>query len=762
MLGLGIGLVTAVFTFVNVTLFQPWRVPDPDSLQFVRPQGRIGGDFNVISMPEYQYIRNRSRTMRHLSVTVRGGRSRVFYDADAFESVGVLTVSANYFEAMGLQMAAGRTFLQQEDSSPHPTNVVIISERLWAERFGGAPDIIGRSVRIERTALTVVGVAPRNFVDGHGPGTEVWRVLGLGAYQDPRHRTFPHSTLGRLADGSSDEEAAAELALLSAQFRAEHQLPEMAFVLVDTRPVSTGGIGERGQVAGLVFIALLLVQLLACANVGNLLLARALARQREVAVRMSLGAGRWRIVRQLFTEALVLALIAGGVGLALSAVVPAVAVSLGLPWIGSASRFTPTGETLAFIVGLSFLTAVAAGLTPALRATRVSLSSITAERHGQTAGTARLRRALLAAQISLATLLLMGAGLLTRGISKVSDAGPGFAIGEFQEVNIEFPAGAQIPRRRALYEPLYEATRGDDWPALAMGETRPIVDDRYGIPLRTTPTAPVQMVARRGISPDYFDTLGIQLLAGRAPAMDDDHREIVLNRSTAELLWPGESPIGKTLISGMRSDDWKTHIVVGVAPDLPLRSLARTEPVAYLTSQLVSDVLLVRSLDPAAVIRLRELASRIDPEVTVTSRPLNDLVADALYAARVGSWVAWGIGAVGLLLASIGAFGVFAYAVEERRREIGIRMAMGAQAAQVIRLVLRTTQSSVLMGLGAGVVLTAVAAPLLRSYLYGLSPFDPVAYLQVSGLLLAAALMATWIPARRATRINPAITLRAD
>jgi ABC-type lipoprotein release transport system permease subunit len=184
--------------------------------------------------------------------------------------------------------------------------------------------------------------------------------------------------------------------------------------------------------------------------------------------------------------------------------------------------------------------------------------------------------------------------------------------------------------------------------------------------------------------------------------------------------------------------------------------------VAYLTSQLVSDVLVIRGLDAAVVVRLRELLSRIDPEVTITSRPLSDLVADALYTARIGSRVAWAIGAIGLILASIGAFGVFAYAVEERRREIGIRMAMGAQATEIIRLVLRTTRGAVLTGLGTGVVLAAIAAPLLRNYLYGLSPFDPVAYLQVAAILLTAALLATWIPARRAARIDPAETLRAD
>jgi predicted lysophospholipase L1 biosynthesis ABC-type transport system permease subunit len=254
----------------------------------------------------------------------------------------------------------------------------------------------------------------------------------------------------------------------------------------------------------------------------------------------------------------------------------------------------------------------------------------------------------------------------------------------------------------------------------------------------------------------------VPLLAGRMPAPDPAAREIVVNRLAATLLWPGENPVGKVINTGFRADALTTRSVVGLVPDLPTESVVKATAVAYGTSALFRPLFLVRSRDPLVATRLETIAKSLEPAATVSSRPLTEVVADSLYFTRVGSQVAWAIGAIGLVLATVGAFGVFAYAVEERRREVGIRMALGARAPQVIALVLRTTQMTLVMGLVAGVLLAGAASPLLHSYLYGLSPYDPVAYAQVVVILAAAAGLATWLPARRATRVNPAEALRAE
>ena len=756
MLGLGLGLVTTVFTVADASFFRPWRVPDPKTLFFVRSSAPPGNDFAGASIPEFRYLREHSKAFRQLALTLRGGRTRLFYGAEAFESVGSMTVSADYFDLIGVPMIAGRSFLPGEDTTPSPSNLIVISERLWTEAFNRDPATIGRIVRLERTPCTIVGVVTGKFLDGHSSRTEVWRTMSLGEYQDPRHRGIPYAILGRLRKGFTEAAAVAELGQLSASFRAGHQLQTVSFHLKDTRP---GGGGDRLQIFGLVFLALLLVQLVACANVGNLLLARAITRQREIAVRLSLGAGRWRVVRQLVTETTVLSLCAGALGLGIAIAIPRIVSSM-FNNFEAAAFYAPSAATFGFVFAMSLLTALGCSLTPALRATRVSVSSLAGERHCQTVVSARLRRSLLSLQIALAMLLLTGAGLLTRAIEHASGADPGFAIGDFQEVAIEFPPGSQAPRRNALYERLFAATRSD-WPPLALSQEPPIIDDRYSFILRTAPTEPRRVIARRGVTPNYFEVLGITLHAGRTFDPRND-REIVLSREAAEMFWPGENPLGRTLISGVRSDDFESYIVVGVAPDLPVRSLAQTDPVAYSMSQYFVDRALLRSLDPAVVERLRETVHGIDPDVALSARPLREVLEDALFLAKIGSRVAWAIGGVGLLLATIGAFSLFTQAVEERRREIGIRMALGAQASQVVALVLRTTRRSVVTGLVAGIALAAAGAQLLRSYLYGLSPFDPVSYLQVAGILLLAATVATWIPARRATRVNPVETLRAE
>jgi hypothetical protein len=368
--------------------------------------------------------------------------------------------------------------------------------------------------------------------------------------------------------------------------------------------------------------------------------------------------------------------------------------------------------------------------------------------------------------MALATVLLAGAGLLTRGLAHAVSVEPGFPISEFQEVTIDLPgAGNQRVRRAAFYKELFAETRREGWPPIALADITPIEDSRVSlfIQLPSASGPPRLLTVRsRAVSANYFEVLGVPLVAGNMPAPDSAGREVVVNRLAAALLWPNEDPIGKTIPTGTRVDQLVTRTVVGLVRDLPTSSVVESEPVAYSVTDHFRPLFLVRSRDRHVVSRLDAIAKGLEPVATVSARPLTAAIEDSLFWARIGSQIAWGIGAIGLLLATIGAFGVFAYAVEERRREVGIRMALGARAPQVIALVLRNTQTTVAIGLVIGIVLAGAAAPLLRSYLYGLSPYDPMAYAQVAVILAAAAALATWLPARRATRVNPAEALRAE
>jgi predicted permease len=763
MLGIGLGLVATVFTFAEASFFRPWRVPNPDTLFLVRSSttgGALGGDFGAVSMPEYRYLRAHATTIQ-LAVTTPVAAGQATYADGTHERLEALGVSAGYFEALGIPLVAGRTFLRGEDSSPTPSNVVIISERVWTERFGRTPDIAGRPLLLGKTMYTVVGVTPVRFMDGSGSLTELWRVMNLAQYPDPRHRDFPRNFIGRLAPGASVDRALTELTDLSRQFRATTQLPGIGFRLLDTRPVSRG-LNDAAQVVGFLFLALVIVQLVACANVGNLMLARAMGRQREIAVRLSLGAGRTRIVRQLLTESLVLAAAAGILGLTITMLVPRVLVAT-VPDLGQrAEYYAPSWMTVVMVGVMSAATALACGLTPALRTTRVSLAVVIGERHGHTIQIARMGRFLLASQVALATVLLLSAGLLTRAVNHASQVDPGFDVDAVTEVTLEFPAGTPLDQRRPVQHGLWEAARQANLPPLALSDSAPVEDNRYSDWLRTTQSERIRSVAAKNVTENYFEVIGLSLIAGRGPSSSNGIREVVLSKSVADSMWPGENPLGKVVYSGARFEDADAKVVVGIAPEVSVRSVSGTQPAAYSGTEHGVTLALVRSTDPEILERITAIVGALNPAVRVSFRPVRDSLAETLTVARIAGWVSWGIGGVGLLLATIGAFGVFAHAVEAKRREIGVRMALGAQAAQVVRSVLTATQRPVVVGLGAGVILAAISTRLFSSYLYGMSPYDPLAYLQVVSLLFSAAMLATWIPARRATRIKPAETLRSE
>ncbi len=502
----------------------------------------------------------------------------------------------------------------------------------------------------------------------------------------------------------------------------------------------------------LMLAGVMLVLLLACANVGNLLLARAAARRREIVTRLSLGASRARVIRQLMTESLVLACAAGAAGIALAYRLPALVFRAA---VNEPLSFgvDPDSTVLAYTVALCLLACMVFGLAPALHGTR---SGVMGTR-------LRLRNSFLAVQVAASVVLLVGAGLLVRGIQRARHQDPGFAIRDVASVSFDLPANAyDAPRTRAFFAQLtrdLEALPGLQ--PIGLTRTEPLSSSRSFTNFRLpgeeeTQSKPVQF---QEVSAGYFDVLQIPIVAGRnlEPA-DGARNAIVINETMARRYWTtATAAVGKTILSAL------THEIVGVAKDAYTTDLDKIEPTLYqpLSGRSVPRAL-VRTAAGESARAVAAAAARLDPRVQVRVTPLAENLDRWLDAVRTGAAVAAGLGMLALTLASIGMFGVFAYWVQQRTQEIGIRMALGARPGQVIHLVLSTGSRAVLLGLTAGLAGAIAGARLLHSYLFGLSPLDPVAYCGAAVVLATAALAATYWPARRATRIDPIRALRYE
>jgi predicted permease len=772
-LAFGIGLVTALFAVFNASVLRPWPVADPGSIALISGRPPAGREYGLLSNVEFRYFREHARSFTHLASSIRGGGPIASEDGSAIANVQHNYVTANYFDALGVGMAAGRDFLPEEEDYRAPRPVAIISERLWREYFAGDPAIVGGSVRIRDQMRTVVGVAAHGFSDVAGSiRIDVWLPLPtlamafsaapdskqLAQFDDPRQggaRVF-----GRLAPGITRRSAQAELDVLSRQFRTVAGMAAPGIVLTDTRPISSDTTGVRRQlpVLAMMFVALLLVMLLACANVGNLNLARAMSRQREIAIRLSLGASPFRVARQLVAESLVLSIIAGAVAVCLVVAVPRLLLGLASP-LNRPDYVAPDLLVFSFAFGLSVFAGVFSGLAPALRMTRPRLTTSTLDKNESGPSVGRLRTSLLASQIALTMVLLVGAGLLTRAITHAMSLDPGFAVNETQLLALHPNANTPPVAPRVIHDALTPA----GLTGVASSTFPPITTSRADVAMRRPEQGREmnRLLLLRPVSANYFELLGIPMIVGRTFAEGSGRREIVLSESAAKRFWPDENPIGKLLVRGDGEKQEESYEVVGVIADIATTTLTTSEPVLYWPVDHIR-FLLLRDSSAVTLERMRRVVQGAAPGIDVSSRPLRDDLRESLRDLVMGSRLAWTLGLLALGLATIGAFGVFAYVVEERRREIGIRMALGARDAEVVRVILGAAMPPILLGLIAGLVLSVSGAQLMRSALYGMSPFDPVAYFQIAVIMIAAAVAATWLPALRATRVAPAVTLRGD
>jgi len=755
-LAISVATSTVVFSGMNATLFRAWPVDDADRLILVQALQSPDGSVNATSLDEAGYLRTHATTISHLATSIRGGVALVEPRADIQSNF----VSASYFSALRVGVTMGRLLTADDERADAPP-VGLISHHLWQKAFQADPTIVGRTVRSSHGPLTIVGVVQPGFEDVHRLRIGLWLPM------DASEITRPVNIVARLADGVDASRAALELEGLSRQFREAHNLPVPELLVRNTRPINDPG--NRGDIRQflLLFPALGLLMVLVCANVGGLILARTSARLRELAVRRALGASRGRVSRQVFTEVLLLALGAGGLGVLGARLLPHM--------LGSRMRvehFSPDLSVFIVAFALSFLAALLAAASALFRVRRISVSAFIARQHGAERSGARARGVLIATQLAVSTAVLTGAGLMTRAIVHAADADPGFLvdgvhtfrfIGELRAFRL--PAGqgeppAGLVEKAARWRTEVEAL---GVPRIAFASHPPLSRSISLVQIRKPSDHPStrRQLSQRSISSSYFEVLGIPFLEGRALSDAAVSNELVVSEKAAKRLWPSESALGQQLVVKDGSGE-RPSVVVGVVPDVATRTLGETEATIY-TACDACEVALTNGIDPGLASQIAGAAERVDRSARVDARTgRQNLEAEGTSELQDASTAAWVVGLSALALSLIGAFGVLAYTVEERRREIGIRMALGGRGWPVALSVMTAANRPALWGIGAGIAGAMLVATFVRHLVFGLTPLDPFAYGLVLLALLPSLAIATALPARRATRVDPAITLRHD
>ena len=782
-LAIGIGATTAIVTLANTFLLR--TPPGIRAAERVVTIGRTqeGRGFDNFSYPDFADYRAGAKSFAGMAALRIEPRPVSLAGPDGGEAVEATIVSGTFFQVLGTRPAVGRFFLPGEDQVPRRDAVVVLSHRFWRERFDGDSAIAGRSIALNGTPFTVVGVAEEGF---HGPfvlAPDLWipvMAAPLVGYPDElltARQAVWLMAVGRLAPDAAMSAAQAELSTIARGFQQAHpRIYEGRGVRIMPTSLFPGDM--RTMVAG--FIAMLLaiaglVLLIASTNVAGMLLARASVRRREIAVRLAIGATRGRLLGMLVTESVFLFLAAGVAGLLASRVVIAGMLAL-VPALPVQLAIDPAIDWRVLLVALAITLAggLLAGLAPALQSTRPALVPALKTESTQGSHRLRLRSGLLVAQIAFSMLLLVAAGLFARALATARAIDPGFDPHGVHVASLDLElARYDTARGPLLASRLLERTGAlPGVQAVALSAMLPLDGGGLGLGPIQVPGRPAPDPERgheadwNVVTPGYFDVLRLPLVRGRG-FTDADRRGsadvAIVNETLARRMFGTDDVVGRTF----RNED-RTVTVVGVARDAKYRSLGESPRgfvyVPFAQWYFTRMSLMVRTgTEGTMAPSLRRTVAELDPALPILDqRRLVDQIAVSLFPQRVALWVAGSLGGVALLLALLGIYGVTAYGVTQRTREIGIRIALGAERERVLALVLRQGVVLAAMGVGAGLLLALAATRVLASLLYGVAATDPIAIGGAAVVLVGAALVASWLPARRAAGVDPAVALRGE
>jgi putative ABC transport system permease protein len=787
-LGLGVGAATAIFSIISAVIVRPLTYREPERVVNLWVDfGVAAQSLPAMSPGDFKDYQQRTQLFESIGAASGGnivGATGALGEGGNVERVDVSTVTANFFQTVGIDPLYGRHFTAEEEAAGGPT-VVMLSHRLWVSRFGGDPQIVGRRIRLDGLDQTVVGVLPatgRLWLPAEAflvTDAQIWKPLQFNyANQPPRNFTF-FTVFGRMKPGVTLAQAQADLETVAAQLRAEHAVHEAAGMRIRAVPLQKDVVKHVRPALFALFGAVGMLLLVACANVAHLLLARATARERELAVRGALGATRGRLLRQLTTESLLLAAAGGALGIGLARI-----GTRWLVWMSPANlprvdaiRIDP--GVLLFALGATLATAVVFGLVPALRAAGVDVNRTLRAGTNPSASKAqvRMRSVLMVAEVALTLVLLIGAGLMVRSFVALQQVRPGFDPASVLSFRVSLPVAkySRFEMRAEFIRRMEEEIRRlagvthvgftSQLPLTGSGALSPFAYDEATARSWESATAD-----GRGASPDYFRALGTRLLAGRFfEDRDRGANVIIIDETLAARAWPGENAVGKRLQTQPTGSPNRFSEVIGVIEHIRSQDLARAVRPQIFRPLIGFGgtqpfVVLRTTVDPASLIPVvRQLIASMDPDAPVDrAQPMTAYVNDALAQSRLTLVLMAGFGIVALIMAAVGIYGVISYSVSQRTKEIGIRMALGQEARQIRNLVvgqgLRLVAISLLIGLAAAYALSVTVSGLL----YGVNPRDPLTFGGMAAFLLAVALLGCLIPARRATAVNPLAALKAE
>jgi putative ABC transport system permease protein len=787
-LALGIGVNSAIFSLVHAVLLQPLPYADPDRLVAVWNRWENNPSAGL-SNPELMDYAERSRT---ISIAALASGAVNLGGGGEPERVSAAYITSNMLPVLGVAPARGRNFAAEEERDGS-ANVAILSHALWTQKFGGDPAVVGRIIDVNGEPTEVVGVAPERLllpIDFRAPRpAQILLPLTLDRAA-ARNRRGGHylTAVGRLAPGVSIAAARAEMdgiiGALTREYPDQHRLPQFGIAV---NPLRTDLLGDSRPVLGVLLGAVGLVLLLACANLASLLLARGEGRRRELAVRASLGAGRLRLIRQLLTETCVLGLAGGAAGLLVAAVAMKGVVALDPETLPRVQQATLSLPVLAFTVVVSLGAGIVFGLLPATQISRVAMMDVLREAgRSSVGGRGRLRRALVAAQLAIAVVLLVGAGLLLKSFSRLQNVPAGFE-----------PRGVLTFRTTAPPARYREGMDVTAFYARLLADVRQVpgvtvAGASSGLPLAVHSgdwsfeiEGRVSIPGHRAradwfvITPGYFEALGVRLVRGRLPAAEDDERgaTLFLNEAAARAEFPGEDPVGRRVrLSRTTGSEQPWRTITGIVADVRQRGLERPpRPEMYIPlaqfrhfmagAQAWNMTIVARTPGPPMALAgaMRAAVRRTDPEVPAADmRAMDEVVGTSLASQRRDAWLIGSFAALALVVATIGVYGVTAYHVAQRRREIGLRIALGAQRREVVHMVLAQGLRLVWGGVLVGLPVALLAMGAVRSLLFDVTPYDVPVFAAIPVLLAAAAALACALPALRAARLDPAIALRDE